>query len=156
MSRRQTLGKWLSTSDAALSWGERIVKWLVIGLSSGTITGLAGTVIGLLTDYLVYGLVAGVLLGMLLLGGFSLKAISIAAQGTPPGLAPSGKAENREAKQTSEAEIRRLKKRSESLQEEVAELTAERDDLLEWLQAQSESLESQPGDEALQRECFQV
>jgi hypothetical protein len=84
MSRRQTLGRWLSTSDAALSWGERIVKWLVIGLSSGTLTGLAGTVIGFWADNVVYGLVAGVVLGMLVLGGFTLKAISIAAAGAPP------------------------------------------------------------------------
>jgi hypothetical protein len=84
MSRRQTLGRWLSTSDAALSWGERIVKWLVLGLSSGTVTGLAGTAIGALTNNLVYGLVIGVVLGLLILGAFTLKAISIAAAGAPP------------------------------------------------------------------------
>jgi hypothetical protein len=83
MSRRQTLGRWLSTSDAALSWGERIMKWLVIGLGSSTITGLAGTVIGFWANNLLYGLVIGVVLGMLLLGAFALKAISIAAAGAP-------------------------------------------------------------------------
>ncbi len=52
------------------------MKWLV---GSGTASGLLGTVIGAVTNNLVYGVVAGVVIGMLILGGFTLKAIGIAA-----------------------------------------------------------------------------
>jgi hypothetical protein len=38
-----------------------------------------GTVIGAVTNNLLYGVVAGVVIGMLILGGFTLKAIGIAA-----------------------------------------------------------------------------
>jgi hypothetical protein len=37
-----------------------------------------GTVIGAVTNNLLYGVVAGVVIGMLILGGFTLKAIGIA------------------------------------------------------------------------------
>jgi hypothetical protein len=156
MSRRQTLGTWLSTSDAALSWGERIVKWLVIGLGSGTISGLAGTVIGFWANNLVYGLVIGVVLGMLLLGGFALKAISIAAAGAPPALAPTGQGKSSASREASEARIRRLETDNGALHEQIERLTSERDELLERLQAQTRASEPQPGDEVLKSECFQM
>jgi hypothetical protein len=38
-----------------------------------------GTVIGAVTNNLLYDVVAGVIIGMLILGGFTLKAIGIAA-----------------------------------------------------------------------------
>ena len=38
-----------------------------------------GTIIGAVTNNLLYGVVAGVVIGMLILGGFTLKAIGIAA-----------------------------------------------------------------------------
>ena len=38
-----------------------------------------GTVIGAVTNNPLYGVVAGVVIGMLILGGFTLKAIGLAA-----------------------------------------------------------------------------
>jgi cell division protein FtsN len=123
------------------------VKWLVIGLGTGSISGLAGTIIGFWANNLVYGLVIGVVLGMLLLGGFAVKAISIAAAGAPPTLPAANKGERSASREASEARIRRLETENGALHEQIERLTSERDELLERLQTQSEPPEHQPGDE---------
>jgi hypothetical protein len=48
-------------------------------LGSGTVSGLFRAIIGTVTNNLLYGVVAGVVIGMLILGGFTTKAIGIAA-----------------------------------------------------------------------------
>jgi hypothetical protein len=83
MSRRRTLARWLSTSDAAFSMGERITGWIVSG-GIGTILSTAGgSVIGWLAGNLLYGLVIGMGVGMLVLMGAAVKAVRVVSAGPP-------------------------------------------------------------------------
>ena len=96
--------------------------------------------IGWLAGNILYGLVIGMGVGMLLLMGAAVKAIRVAA-GAPSQAAVGESLKQREIRQTAATEKRRLERRNENLQEEVEQLTAERDELLERLQAQNESLQ---------------
>ncbi len=77
------------------------MKWLVWGLSGGAGSGLAGTAIGAFTGNPLSGLVAGVVVGMLVLGGFAVKAINIAVSDTE---SVAASVANPEAATTPEAE----------------------------------------------------
>jgi hypothetical protein len=81
MERLRTLGKWLTTSDAALSWAERIAKWIVWGVGGSVFSTASGIVVGLLAGNPFVGLVIGVVVGMLVLVAFALQAVRIAASG---------------------------------------------------------------------------
>ena len=77
--------------------------------------------------------------------------------GKPPSQAPTPPSTRQRLLQEKlRGELSHLARRNESLQEKIEELRAERDDLLERLQVQNESLESQPGDAELKIECFQI
>ena len=84
MSRRQSFGRWLSTSDAALSWAERVAKVVAVGIGSGVLSSAAGIMIGFITGNPLSGLVIGVVVGMVILSGFAVRAVKIAATGAPP------------------------------------------------------------------------
>ena len=149
------MGKSLTTGDAALNWAERIAKWIAWGVSAGVFSSIAGIVVGFLTGNPLSGLVIGVVAGMVLLVAFAWHAVRVAAAGGPE--LPAGElTKQRELREASRGEIRRLEMRNESLQEQIELLTSERDELLERLQVQSEPLEHQPGDEDLKHQCFQL
>jgi hypothetical protein len=84
VSRLRTAGKVLTTSDAALSMGERVAGWMVSGGIATFFTAAGGTVIGWLAGNLLYGLVIGMGLVMLVLMAAAVKAISVAGADTEP------------------------------------------------------------------------
>lgn len=150
------MGKSLTTGDAALNWAERIAKWIAWGVSGGVFSSIAGIVVGFLTGNPLSGLVIGVVAGMVILVAFAVHAVRVAAAGAPSQGAVEESRKQREIQQRTAAESRRLERQNESLQEQVEELTAERDELLDRLQVHIESLEHQPGDDELKGECFQT
>jgi hypothetical protein len=104
MSRRQTLGRWLSTSDAALSWAERIAKLIVLGIASGVLGSAAGIVIGFFTGNPLSGLVIGVVVGMVILVGFAVQVVRVAVAGAPaPSVTEESSSQFREALRSDDA-----------------------------------------------------
>jgi FtsZ-binding cell division protein ZapB len=126
MSRFQSLGRWLSTSDAALSWAERIARWIALGVGSGVGTGILGTIIGAVAGNPLYGLVIGVVVGMLLLVLFAIRAIQIAAAGAPSVELPG--AGNYPTMERLQSENEQLKAENEQLRVEVERLRGRPDD----------------------------
>lgn len=66
--------------DATLSLAERIVKWIVWGVTGGVGSTGAGTVLGFLTGSPLSGLVIGVVVGMVVLVTLAFRAVGIASR----------------------------------------------------------------------------
>lgn len=140
MARLKTLWKWLSTSDAALSWTERIAKFIVWGVSGGVFSTFAGTAIGLITGNPLSGLIIGVVAGMIILVGFALKAVGIASAGPKP-ITPGGG-----------EEVREVKSQRQDNEQELEELRA----AYKRLKAENEQLKNSPGNAELRQDSRQM
>ena len=117
MSRRETLSKWLSTSDAAFSWGERIARFFGLGIGGSVLVSILGIVGGFVVGNPLYGLVIGVVIGLLVLGGFGVKALSLVSAGTP------AVSQTRLSPEELYGENQELKERVRELEEENGRLT---------------------------------
>lgn len=140
MARFQTLGKWLTASDAVLGVGEKVVKTLVWALGGGTIvTGVLGAVIAAVTNNLLYGLVAGVVAGMVVLGAFTFKAIGIAASGAQASSVQKSDDAAAEPIASSASdfqlwqELKRVESENEELRAALQQSEQENEELRDWI-----------------------
>ena len=147
-------------TDAVASWGERAAKLVVWTVGPSAVSGLAVGIYGWVTANPLYGIAFGFMAFALVQLALTLREIRKSANNKGPFAdpvpVPAGGREDHKLRGISEAEVRHLKTNNEQLQQQVERLTAERDHLLEQLRVNNDRLESQPGDEELKSECFQI
>lgn len=111
----------------------------MFGIGTGVGSTFVGIVIGFFTGNPLYGLVIGVVVGMLLLAGFATRAVLLASAGAP---AEAGRTARQIQPDTA----------NERLEEENRRLESEN----ERLRAENEQYASQPDADQLKQRCLQL